>query len=275
MVSMRALALAMVLNVSLVPLPVSRVAVAQQPDPPRDTVPPDSVRRDSVITDSVRRDSLPERWRYGSHHVGGYLSLLAGFGVFAVIAIAPAPLAKWWGAQDSTDMAFWTDHRSFYGTVGGIFDEGQTWAHSVNVEVLRGGRYAELRVEDFYRPRHFQYITVRGGYLFHPKRGAAGGVTLGYRHAQRDPGQQGVEIGLPLFVAFPRTPKGTIRLEPSYAFAPDGAFYSYRFQVDYPVRGGPYVAGVSVVGKSVTLNPGYARKGYFASAVALLIGARL
>ena len=192
-----------------------------------------------------------------------------------VVAFAPAPLA--WVVKDSAPMAFWEDHRAAYVTAGGYFHKGQTWAHSVHFETLRGGVYTELKVEDFYRPRRLRYLTARGGYLFRPRPTAvAGGVTVGYRYLHRDRRLQGLEIGLPLLIGFPTNGRaGTIRVEPSYVFSPARVIsYNYRFQLDHPIAGGPYFAGVAVVWKSYEMYPESPCEGSCSSVVTLLFGTR-
>jgi hypothetical protein len=263
--------LALAVSVGIAVSSFGRPALAQRPAVPRDTMPKDSLARDSLVADSVR---------VAPHSLGMYLLLPVGAvlaGAFtAVAAVAPAPAAMWLEDSDKAPLTFLEDHHAVYVTVGGLFSEGQTWAHSANIEVVRNGVLAEFKAEDFYRPRHFRYLTARGAYLFHPKRGTAGGVSVGYRHAHRDRTQQGLEIGLPFFIG---DSTGTMRLEPTYVITRHGVLWSYRMQIDINIPRSPYFAGLTGVGKSVPLNRSYPRQDYpkedfFTGAVMLLFGAR-
>jgi hypothetical protein len=104
------------------------------------------------------------------------------------------------------------DHVAFHVSLGGRFAEGETWANALSIELLRKPVYAELRAEDFWRPRHIRYLTARAGYLWHPKVAAAGGLTIGYVHAEGATSQTGLELGLPLFIGRETM---TMRFEPT------------------------------------------------------------
>ena len=261
--------------------PLNRPALAQRPAVPRDSVPHDALARDSLARDSLARDTLTrDSVRVAPHSLGMYLILPVGVvgtvAITAVMAAAPAALTVWFPDSSRLSLTFLEDHRAVYVTVGGLFSEGQTWAHSANIEVVRNGVLTELKVEGFYRPRHFQYLTARGAYLLRPKPRTAAGVSVGYRHAHRDRTQAGLEIGLPLFVG---DSTGTMRLEPTYVITRYGALWSYRVQIDVNIPRTPYFAGLSGVGKSVPLNRSYPRQDYpkedfFTGAVMLLFGAR-
>ena len=250
------------LLVALLATPPCRAALAQQPPAPRDSVPGDTVPSDSTIS----RRPIHSPMMYLILPIGGALAVAAT----AIAAIAPAPAARWYGAPGPTEMALLRDHGAAYASVGGIFQRGQTWARSVDVEVVRGGVHGELQAEDFWRPRHVRYLTARGGYLWHPRRRSAGGVTLGYVYADGDPRQRGPELGLPLYIG---DSAGTMRLEPTYVLSPAGLRWSYRMQVELYVPGRPYFAGASLVGKELSLASG-TDCNFAASAVTLLVGTR-
>jgi hypothetical protein len=244
-------------------------ALAQQPETPAD-----SVQRDSVAQDSTPPDPRPP-----SHHsLWMYLLIPVGVAAMVVMGAAPASYAFLEAPAERPPLAILEEHRAAYVSLGGLFYEGETMAHSANFEMIRKGVLVELKVEDFYRPYHFQYLTARAGYLFHPNVGAAGGVTVGYRHAHRDPTQAGLEIGLPLYIGV-RQPTGTMRLEPTYVVSGHGVLWSYRVQADFPLPGTPYIAGFSGVGKSYPLTGGHPRhdhprKSLYVGAFTLLFGAR-
>jgi hypothetical protein len=257
---------ALALAVGLAAAALCQPALAQRPEVPRDSVRADSVPPDSVPMDTMPADSV----RRPIHPWWGPLLIPATVAVGVVLAVAPAPLARWWGGPRRNDMAFVRDHGAVYASVGGRFEKGETWANAVSVQMVRRGAYAELQGEDFWRPRHVRYLTARGGRLWHPRRSAAGGVTLGYVHVDGDPAQRGPELGLPLFLG-DRTVTG--RFEPTYVASPDGPLWSYRLQLEGYPRGGRYVVGAAVTGKSNPLTPD-SRGGVAARAVTVLLGTR-
>ena len=253
-------------------LSVGRPVLAQSTRAARD-----SAARDSVVRDSLARDST--RYR-PIHDPRMYLLLPVGFAgmvVATVVAtVAPAPAARWLGKPGPPTMAAVKDHRFVYVAVGGAYDKLRTRTLAAGMEVVRQGMYAELRVEDFYRPRRFEYITVRGGYLFHPRNKSAGGVTVGYQHASSDPAQRGVEVGLPLLLG---DSTGTVRIDPTYLLSSGGVLWNYRVQLEFPIPRQPYFLGVSGVVKSVPFGDHHRRqeypeKGIFTGAVTLHLGVR-
>ena len=258
---------AIALSVSLLVLPLP--ALAQEP-----VTQPDSVQRDSVA-----RDSMPPDTRRQPVH-SPLILLLIPVGMFGVLMMvaAPASLAFVGGPMHPAPLDIVDRHRAAYVTLGGLFYEGETVAHSVNLEMIQKGVIAELKVEDFYRPGHFQYITGRAGYLFRRNASEAGGVTLGYRHAHRDPTQSGLEIGLPVFIAAADS-SGIMRLEATYVVSRHGVLWSYRGQHEFHLPETPYIAGFSAVVKSYPLTPGHPRhdlprKSLYVGAVTVLFGAR-
>ena len=191
-------ALAIGFSVTLAVLPDPALAQQQVAQP------------DSVQGDSVARDSTPPDIKPGSPHSPMmYLFIPVAVLGALVMAAVPASFALLEGPPDPSPLVIVEQHRAAYISVGGLFYDGETWAHSANFEMISNGVLAELKVEDFYRPNHFQYVTARAGYLFHPNTGSAGGVTLGYRYAHRDPTQAGLEnrpAALPHDEGFARAP---------------------------------------------------------------------
>lgn len=231
---------------------ICRVMWAQEPKAPADSVPRDTVPSDSVPL----------------HHPHGMVLGLAAAAL--VLAVAPS-VATTLATPGDTAMpgSPARDHVSAYVTGGGSWKEGQTWAYSASVELLKNGWYTEMRVETFHLPRHFQYQSLSVGYLFRPKGGVAGGATIGYRRASRDRTQRGVTIGFPMMVD---GTDGTVRVEPTYVFSPSGVSWNYRFLGELAIGDGPFSWGLSMDAKSFPLE----RHGkLFTSAFALLIGVRL
>jgi hypothetical protein len=148
-------------------------------------------------------------------------------------------------------MTFKKAHVAFRVSVGGRFSEGETWANAVSIELVRKRVHAELQAEDFWRPRHVRYFTARGGYLWHAKGRAAGGLTVGYVHAEGATSQTGPELGLPLFIG---SDKGTMGFEPTYVMSSGGPLWSYRLRMEGYAAGGRYVIGANVVQKSVRIG---------------------
>jgi hypothetical protein len=230
-----------------------RVMWAQEPKPPADSARADTVPSDSVLI-------------YPQH--GGLFAALAAAAV--VSAVAPSAATTFATPADTTMLASPVrDHVSAYVTGGGSWIEGQTWAYSASIEVLENGWYAEMRVETFHLPNHFQYQSLSGGYLFRPKGGVAGGATIGYRRASRDRTQRGVMISFPLLVD---GGDGTARLESMYVFSPSGVNWNYRFLGEFPIGDGPFSLGLSIEAKALPLER---RTKLFASSFALLMGVRL
>lgn len=234
--------------------------------PPRVAV-GDSVRGDTLPRDTITVDvAYPE-----ARHDPLLFPALAA--ATAVILVVPSAALALMVPVDTTESTFWEGRVSAYVTGGFSWQEEQEGVQSANVELLWNGIYGAVRVENFELPRHFQYQSVRGGYLLHPKRGVAGGVTVGYRRAPQDRSHQGVEIGFPVFTG---SRKGTLRLEPTYVFAPGGVSWNYRFQGDYPISGGPLFFGLCMEAKTVRMDRTlFRRVEPFTSAFALVLGARL
>ena len=234
--------------------------------------PSDSARRDSLHRDSVH-----------VRPVESPLMLLipvVGVGLFAAMggafAFAPAPFALLPRQPDHPPLGFLDEHRAVYVTAGAGFGTGRGWATSANAEAMHGHWLNEASFEDFQRRERVQHISVAGGYLWHPRRGTAGGVTIGYQYARVGWMESGATIGFPFFIG---DVANTFRIEPTYTVSVHGALWNYRLQYDRRIGRSPYFAGLRAVGKSAPLNsshPLYAERPeqYFAQAASILFGAR-
>jgi hypothetical protein len=245
------------------------LALAAGPLAAQDRAPRDSTRADSTRADSTRADTL----RRLAHPVDATAALVVPVALFAapVLAFVPAPFAAF-GPKGPSEMMFMRDHEAWYASVGGRFSKGQTWANSLNFESVRNDVHTELLVEDYWRPQHVRYFNLRGGWLWHPTRFAAGGVTLGYVHSDGDLSQRGPELGVPLYCG---NADLNLRLEPTYVASPDGALWSYRLQVEGTlVPNSPFFVGASATWKSLTLSSD-SRHDFAAQAFSILVGSRL
>lgn len=223
------------------------VAGAQEPKAPADSVPTDTVV---------------------AYRHGGMMFAMAALTV--VSAVAPSVMTKLTTPDTSRKLSSTTrDHVSAYLAGGVSWIDGQRGTYSASIEVLERGWYAEMRVENFHRREHFRYQSLSAGYLFRPKRGAAGGATIGYRRASRYRAQRGVMISFPLIVD---GYDGTMRLEPTYVFSPSGVNWNYRLLMEAAIGGSPFSWGLDFEAKSLPLER---RSKLFTSALALMIGVRL
>ncbi len=241
---------------------LSSAARAQHPPTPRDTLP-----RDTISGDTVPADSLAGR-RVPVHPWWGPLLVPGGVALALVLMSAPAPLAGWLGTPGASELPLLEDHQAVSVSVGGRFARGESWANAVTVEVVRNGFRGEVQAEDFWRPRHVRYLTVRGGYLWHPRRSTAGGVTVGYVQADGNQAHSGPELGLPFYVG---TSILTMRFEPAYVFSSGGPLWSFRGQVEGYLPGGRYFIGANLVRKAVPLTSSDRDGG---RAVSLVVGTR-
>lgn len=219
----------------------------------------------NATKETVPRDSLPR-----PIHPGPLFLLKGAIGV-ALLVVAP-PLLVTKTAQDTTELDYWRNHWGASATAGAFFyPKHQAPAHAINVEFLRKGMYSELRLEDFYLSRHVEYQTIRFGYLFHPIPGTGGGVMAGYRRAPGYARQEGLEIGLPLFVG---VPGGTIRYEASYLIKPRSIQWNYRCVSEFAPRDRQLFYGFSLEGRSFTPDERSPRADVTAGAVSVLVGRR-
>jgi hypothetical protein len=207
---------------------------AQTPSAPSDTGAAAKPKRDSSATHPVVDNPL------------GLLLVPLGLAAFVALRFGPGPAAMVMGNRDPTHGSRFANHGAIAMSVGGTFHGGQTWSNGATLEGVRGHAYGELTVEDFWRPRHLQYVSARGGYLWYPAPNVAGGMSLGYMHADADRAQRGPELGLPLF--FGDSVGRQIRFEPTYVVG-HRLLFNYRLQVRVPVAGSRFFVGGSFVGK--------------------------
>ena len=223
---------------------LGRPALAQQPA----TAPECAAGADTVPGDSVqvRRD------------LHGRLAL-----ALFTFAVAPSLLLPHVDPclyADEPELGFWRDHATVSVALRGVADTlRMAGGLGAELELLHRGLYAELRLEQYYAsadlPRPVRLWSARAGYLIHPARHLAGGVTVGYRHARGAPGEwptTGVEISFPLIGVLCRN-GGTcwMRWEPAYVFTPVRVTMSPRFEAEFPVRRTPFIAGFTLEAKGV------------------------
>jgi hypothetical protein len=224
-----------VLCIALVAAP-ALLAQNPSPRPPGDSVNPDSVIR-------------------GPNH-GPMFAAMAMFTAAAHVAPPSLLLIPVPPNSTGTELAFWGNHLSASVSGGPAFDqyEHTAWAHSANVELLQHGVYAAARLENIYLPTHYQYRTVRVGYLVHPTLSVAGGATIGFRSVPADRTQEGIEIAFPFFMG---SRAGSMRLEPAYVISPSGGVtWSYRYQAEVAIGSGPFFAGFDYDAKTLPLRWG-------------------
>lgn len=188
-----------------------------------------------------------------------------------ILAIAPPLLVDWLAGETDPGRVglptFRPVHASAHITGGPALADssGPTWAYSANVEVGVKHVYVEARMENFRLPQYVRFSTIRAGYLVQAEPSLAAGVTLGYREAYGAAVGNGVEIGLPMVYGWGR---GWTRFEPTYVLTTRGVDWSYRFQIEMPLAGGPIYGGFNMEAKAVRLSRG-GKMGSF-SPVALL-----
>lgn len=227
--------------------------------------PTDSVRPAATSSDSAPRRPIDSPMML--------VAIPAGIAAAAALFFAPAPLALVLHHRDTTHAAFRRDERAVAMALGGTFHGGQTWAHAIGLETFRGNVHAEAAVEDFWRPRHIEYVSARVSYLWHPRQLVAGGVSLGYMRADIASAQRGVELGLPLLLA--GTNGGDVRFEPTYTLGQRGIVFNYRLQLRAPIARSRYFAGASLVAKGNPPPQSAVYPGDFtATGVMLLFGSR-
>lgn len=184
---------------------------------------------------------------------------------FFTLAVAPSLLLPFVSCHhaDDPELGFWRDHATASVALRGIFDDSRmAGGLGAELELLHRGLYGELRLEQYHAsedlPRPVRLWSARAGYLVHPVRHLAGGVTVGYRHARGAPDEwttTGVEIGFPLIAALcrERGVAGTcwMRWEPAYVITPARAAMSPRFEVEFPFWWRPLVAGFTFEAKAL------------------------
>jgi hypothetical protein len=216
-----------------------------------------------------RADSLPRRPGCFENTPDSPILALA-----AVLAAAPPVLLT--GVHclppedDSIPLGFWRSHVALSATGGPAFNGTSvpTWEQSANVELFSDGVYVEFRLESFYLPELTRYRTARIGFLVHPYGMLASGVTVGARAGTGPEARSGVELGLPLVWGGRRS---WTRFEPTYVIGGGIADWSYRFQQEFQLRGGPLYTGYNAEWRAFPLQRG----GHVAAfSSVLLIGVR-
>ena len=212
-------------------------ALAQQPAIPAECV---------AAADSVPRDSLQVN---DDIHGGMALVLLTVFTAPSLLLPFVDPCNR----IDEPELGFWRNHASVAATLGGMSDGSRNGVgFRAEIEVLLRGLYGEAQFERYPTfgdlPETVRLRSARVGYLFHPARYVAGGVTVGYRTARGAPDEwatEGVEIGLPVVVSIP----GHTRWawwETSYLITAERVVPSLRLRGDFPLGRTPFVAGFSM-----------------------------
>ena len=212
----------------------------------RPPTPPDSTARDSSLTDSSSSAVA------GRSAHGATILLVPVFVVFgAVLLTAPAATA-FIGTSGENTNTFIQNRTTLFTFVGGHFHDGQTWGSAVELEAVRNWLYFAVSREDYYGGRRASYSAARVGYLFHPKRYTAGGVTIGYRQSDDHARTGGVELGLPLVMGLDDAP--SMRLEPTYVFSPVGVLWNYRFEAGGRFPNTSYHAAIRFVSRSRSIG---------------------
>ena len=214
---------------------LARPAMPQAPTP----------QSDSTTRDSAAVDSLAARSR-GPHSLGMYLLVPAGLAALGVMLTLPAPVA-FFGDRGEDSMAFMRNHVTLSTAYGGHFHDGQTWSYAVGVEVVVKAFALDVTREEYRGVRPARHTIARIGYFLHPRRRVAGGLMIGYRHATDVAETSGITLGFPLIGEVNRT---TIRLDPTYVFAPVGPLWHMRFEVDIPILRTQIFAGMRVAAQS-------------------------
>jgi hypothetical protein len=198
--------------------------------------------------EATRRDSAVAR---GPNH--GSLALVIG-----VFVVAPSALLLMPGAclDDAQELGFWRDHVSGYATVGGTVSGSRlAFSHSAGVEVFALGGYGEVRLDRYKLSGGVSMFDARAGYLIHPTRGTAGGVTVGWRNAPDVPdgwSGSGVLIGFPIILAAcgERRPCW-VQWEPAYLVSGHGLGFTPRLRLEMPLAHTPLLARVDMEAKGM------------------------
>jgi hypothetical protein len=142
------------------------------------------------------------------------------------------------------------------GLVNGNWKGGP--ATTAAAEVVLRGVYADLHVEQYWwgGDERIRLWDARAGYLDHPTRALATGVTVGYRDASGAPGDwgvEGVEIGVPIVLG---RDVGWMLWEPTYVISRGHLRVSPRARLDVVIPRTPLVARLDIDSKGVlSRNP--------------------
>lgn len=223
---------------------------------------PALVAQQTTAPDSTVGDSLPAA---AGQHDWRMLPLYAGF--LAALAVAPPAIFLVPGLLTADSSRALPNHYLAAYFMGGVIggDAPSSWTHSENLDVQRGHLYASLSMDHFYRQEHLRYQTLRAGYLFLPKPGMSGGLTVGYRNVSGTRGEDALLIGLPL------TGGGqlaALRFEPIYVISDAGVSWTYRCQLEMYFLPKPLFAGI--LGEAKPLR----QDGPYRGTVGLMFGVR-
>lgn len=220
------------------------VAQTESRPAPADTTPPDSQPRKA------------HDWRFPV--------FMAGF--VATLAVAPAALVFLHGADPPGALP--DSHAAAYVSGGGggtLASNSVHWFYTEEVEGWSGHLYGDVREESFRGPAYRRFLTVRGGYLLHPRPGIEGGLTLGYRVADNGPTPRAVSVGLPMMFG---KSDAIVLWEPTYLISSAGVSWNYRFQAEGYIPRTRLLAGIAF--DFLPLQQG----GAYVGTIALLFGMR-
>jgi hypothetical protein len=225
---------------------VARLGLSQSP--------PRSVTHDTTPPDSQPRHFA--EWEM--------LPFFAGFA--AVLAVAPASFVFFHRADPPGALP--NSHTAAYmsgGGAGTLRGNSFHWFYTEEVEGWNGHLYGDVRDESFRGPAYRRFLSVRGGYLLHPRPGIEGGLTLGYRVADNGPAPRAVIVGLPMMLG---SEKGFVWWEPTYLVSSAGVSWNYRFQAEFYV-----VPTRLLAGPAFDFQP-LQQGGAYVGTMTLLFGAR-
>ena len=221
------------------------VAQTESRPAPADTTPPDSQPRKA------------HDWRFPVFMAG----------LAATLAAAPATLVLLHGADPPGD-GLPNSHAAAYVTGGGggtLASNSPHWFYTEEIEGWSGHLYGDVRDESFRGPAYRRFLTLRGGYLLHPRPGIEGGLTVGYRSADNGPTPGAVSVGLPMMLG---TRDLIASFEPSYLISSAGVSWNYRFQAEGNIPRTRLLAGIAF--DFLPLQQG----GAYVGTIALLFGTR-
>ena len=203
-------------------------------------------RCDAVRGDSVARE--PSR-RYEPH--GSLLAFMATF-YLAPSALLLTPTCF----DDEQALGFWRDHVSVNATGGVMASDWHVAAmQSVGLEVLALGAYAEIRGDRYHRSDRVDVWEGRVGYLIHPYRSVAGGVTVGWREVPDRPdgwSGGGVLVGFPIMIAACGEHRPCwVQWEPTYMISDHGLGFTPRFRLAVPIPRTPLLGRLDLEAKGM------------------------
>jgi hypothetical protein len=151
---------------------------------------------------------------------------------------------------DDEELGFWRDHVSAHFSVGAMASREKVGLmHSMGVEVFALGAYAEVRLDRFHVSDGVQMWDARAGYLIHPSRGIAGGVTAGWRESPDTPDGWtggGLLIGFPIMISACGERSCWLHWEPAYVISGRGLGFTPRLRLNVPLARTPLVARVDL-----------------------------